>query len=104
MCYAKIMQIWPFVAILMLFAACTEKPRIIEQKCSSCHSSSYVYKEKRPADEWCRLLFAMKARGLKVTPDEGKAIQEILSKNYTLDPGKGMPCPIFKSSSFQSAL
>jgi hypothetical protein len=34
-------------------------------------------------DEWDRILFGMKARGLNVSPDEEKAIRELLAKHYS---------------------
>jgi hypothetical protein len=83
--YTQIIQPWLFISFCFLFCACTEKPKIIEQKCSTCHSSSYVYKEKRSIDEWDRLLIGMKARGLKLTPKEETTLRNILSKNYSVD-------------------
>jgi hypothetical protein len=72
------------VGLAALFLGCTEKAQIIEQKCSQCHSSSYVYKQKRTMEEWGRLLTGMKARGLKLTSEEEKTVTDILSKNYSL--------------------
>jgi hypothetical protein len=72
------------VGLAALFLGCSAKPQIIEQNCSRCHTSSYVYKQKRTMDEWGRLLTAMKARGLKLTPEEEKTVRDILSKNYSL--------------------
>jgi hypothetical protein len=63
---------------------CTSKPELIEQKCSSCHKSSVVYVKKRPMVEWERQLYGMETRGLVLTPDERRAIMEILEKNYSL--------------------
>jgi hypothetical protein len=34
--------------------------------------------------EWERLLYGMETRGLILSPDERKAILEILAKNYSL--------------------
>jgi hypothetical protein len=69
--------------VLFLFSGCTGKPELIEQKCSTCHTSALVYQHKRSAAEWDRLLYGMKVRGLKVTPHEEKAIRDILSRSYT---------------------
>jgi hypothetical protein len=72
-----------FIAgLAVLFLGCTEKSPIIEQMCSRCHPTSYVYEQKRTMDEWNRLLTGMKARGLKLTPEEEKAVREVLSKDY----------------------
>ena len=70
--------------ISVVLLGCTGKPELIETKCSTCHKSSVVYEKKRPIDEWKRLISGMKTHGLKVSPDEEKAILEILSKNYSL--------------------
>jgi len=71
-------------ALAALFLGCTEKDQIIEQKCSQCHSSSYVYKQKRTMEDWDRLLTGMKARGLKLNSEEERAVREVLSKKYSL--------------------
>ena len=64
-------------------SGCEGKPMIIEQKCGSCHDASVVYKHKRSLNEWDRLIFGMKARGMKVTPEEEKEIMEVLAKRYS---------------------
>jgi hypothetical protein len=70
--------------IPVIFMGCTrDKPEIIEQKCSRCHSSALVYQQKRPLTEWDRLLYGMKARGLKVTPQEEADIRKILANRFT---------------------
>ena len=68
----------------LVLSGCEEKPRIIEQKCGRCHDASIVYKHKRSMNEWDRLVFGMKARGLKVTPEEEKEIMDVLSKRYSI--------------------
>lgn len=72
-------------AILSSFvlSGCEGKPKIIEQKCGSCHDSSVVYKQKRSMAEWDRLVFGMKVRGMKVTPEEEKEIMDVLAKRYS---------------------
>jgi hypothetical protein len=82
---SKLFRLCLLIAIGSLVWACTEKPRIIEQKCSLCHSSYYVYQQKRTMNEWDRLLNGMKTRGLKLTPDEEKTIRNILSKDYSVN-------------------
>jgi hypothetical protein len=73
-----------FMIVTVIFLGCTVgKPEIIEQKCSTCHPSALVYQQKRPLKEWDRLLYGMKARGLKVTPQEEKGIREILASQYS---------------------
>jgi hypothetical protein len=77
-----------FIMPAMLLAAlslsgCEKKPAIIEQKCGSCHDTAVIYKHKRSLEEWDRLIFGMKARGLKATPEEEKEIMDILTKRYS---------------------
>jgi hypothetical protein len=79
----RLSRYWIFIALPALLWGCGGKPHIIEQKCSTCHPTSVVYERKRPVQEWDRLLSGMKARGLKVTPEEEKTIQEILSERYS---------------------
>jgi hypothetical protein len=55
---------------------------IIEIKCGTCHSASIVYGENRNEHEWDRIIYAMKHRGLKLNPNEEKAIKDILYKNF----------------------
>jgi len=77
-------RLYLFAMIPVLLLGCTSKPELIEQKCSNCHKSSIVYDKKRPMVEWKRLLYGMETRGLILSPDERKAILEILAKNYSL--------------------
>jgi hypothetical protein len=73
-----------FMIIPVIFLGCTvSKPEIIEQKCSTCHPSALVYQQKRPLKEWDRLLYGMKTRGLKVTPQEETSIRELLASQYS---------------------
>lgn len=74
-----------FLAIIpVLLLGCSSKPELIEQKCSTCHKSSVVYEKKRTMVEWERQLYGMETRGLTLSPEERKAILEILAKNYSL--------------------
>lgn len=67
----------------IVLSGCEGKPKIIEQKCGSCHDTSVVYKQKRSMAEWDRLVFGMKVRGMKVTPEEEKEIMDVLAKRYS---------------------
>jgi len=64
----------------IIFIGCAVKPKIIEEKCSTCHQTSIVYSKKRPMAEWERLIYGMKARGLKMTPNEERDVMDALSK------------------------
>jgi hypothetical protein len=68
----------------VVLSGCEEKPKIIEQKCGKCHDASVVYKHKRSMDEWDRLVFGMKVRGMKVTPEEEKEIMDVLANKYSI--------------------
>lgn len=71
-----------FVFTGLVLGGCSKKPEIIESKCSACHSTSVVYAKKRSADDWERVVYGMKGRGMVVTPEEEKAIMEVLTKQY----------------------
>lgn len=43
-----------------------------------CHSSDIVYLKKRSMDEWERVLYAMKTRGLKISQSEEKELFDTL--------------------------
>jgi hypothetical protein len=78
-------RLYLFAIVPVLLLGCTSKPELIEQKCSTCHKSSVVYVKKRPLVEWEHLLYGMETRGLILSPDERRAILEILAKNYSLE-------------------
>lgn len=75
--------IW--AALASFLSGCPGNSDIIEQRCSSCHSTSVVYAQKRTVDEWGRLVYGMKVRGLKLTPAEEEQVLETLAKYYSLD-------------------
>jgi hypothetical protein len=54
----------------------------VEQKCSNCHKTAVIYAKKRTVTEWNGIVHGMQVRGLKVTPEEEKAILEALVKDY----------------------
>ena len=78
------MSYWRFLAPMMVvvFLGCTSKPEIVERKCSNCHDTSAIYAKHRTEAEWKGVIRGMKARGLKVTAEEEKAIWEALVKDY----------------------
>jgi hypothetical protein len=81
--HARLNRLWLSIVFTALIWGCGGKPQLIEQKCSTCHPASLVYEKKRPIQEWDRILFGMKIRGLKVTIEEEKAIREMLSERYS---------------------
>jgi len=68
--------------ISVIFMGCTSNPEIVEQKCSNCHKTAVIYAKKRTVTEWNGIVHGMQVRGLKVTPEEEKAILEALVKDY----------------------
>jgi hypothetical protein len=80
----KKLGIWRFLIpiIAVIFLGCTSKPEIVERKCSNCHKTAVIYATKRTATEWKGVVHGMQVRGLKVTPEEEKAILEALVKDY----------------------
>ena len=67
------------IAILLLICtACQKRYAIIDKKCGTCHATAVVYQKKRPAHEWDRIVFGMKARGLKITAQEERDLTNIL--------------------------
>ncbi len=77
-------RFWVLIIAPAFLLACSGKPEIIERKCSHCHDPSVVYQKKRTPEEWDRVLYGMKALGLKVSPEEEREIREVLAKRYTL--------------------
>ncbi len=69
--------------VAALTCGCQQKFPIIERKCSTCHRASLVYEQKRTQSSWDILMFGMKARGLKVTPEEEQEIEKILKEHLT---------------------
>jgi len=74
---------FPVFASLVICVSCeTTKYPIIEQKCGLCHSTKTVYYKKRSKDEWNRLIYAMKQRGLTLTDKDEMQIKNLLYKNF----------------------
>jgi hypothetical protein len=76
-----------FVAFVLFASLCQctgAPPDIIEKKCSTCHAPSLVVRQKKTAEEWDRVLFGMKARGLKMTADEEREVRSALAAEYTV--------------------
>lgn len=73
------------VLLLPVLACQTNKIEIIENKCSTCHSTSIIYEKKRTCRDWGLVLFGMKNRGLKIRPDEEKEIKDVLCNKMSLD-------------------
>lgn len=73
-----------FLASASLVAGCSRaESQIIDQKCGTCHPAEFVYKEKRTADEWLRLLNGMKQRGLVISPQDEEQVMRFLREEMT---------------------
>ncbi|MGA1846840.1 hypothetical protein [Deferribacter abyssi] len=69
-----------FCLVFVSVVSCRSKKfDLIEQKCGLCHSSEIVYLSRGISD-WKRVLYAMKQRGLNITPAEEKKILKILNE------------------------
>ncbi|MEF3254877.1 MAG: hypothetical protein K6348_04845 [Deferribacterales bacterium] len=55
---------------------------IIHQKCGLCHSVKVALNKNRTEDDWKKVLYAMKVRGLKIDEKEEKIVLEYLIKYY----------------------
>jgi hypothetical protein len=70
--------------MLILLTGCgIERLEIIENKCGQCHEASIVYEKKRSSGDWERVVFGMKARGLKITADEEKELMRVLNNSLS---------------------
>ena len=66
--------------------ACSSTSPVIDRHCSGCHPAQYVYRQKRPAAEWDRLLHGMQQRGMQLSPEEEQAVRAAL-RRYHRRPG-----------------
>ena len=81
--------LWTVAAFLMfafaaLFIACTGSDRgtrIINQKCTKCHSTQRIYAYKRTKAEWQDIIERMKRHGAEIDKEEIAFLVEYLSAN-----------------------
>lgn len=70
----------------LLFIGCGENKKvepIIHQKCGLCHSVKVALNKHRSKDEWEKVLYAMKLRGLRINDSEEKEIRQYLFNYYS---------------------
>lgn len=60
--------------------SCSGDYTIIESKCGRCHKSEIVYSKKRSLDDWNRIIYAMKTRGLTITDIEEEEVLKVLNE------------------------
>ncbi len=79
--------LWTVAAFLMfafaaLFSACTGSDRgtrIINKKCTKCHSTQRIYAYKRTKAEWQDIIERMKRHGAEIDKEEIGFLVEYLS-------------------------
>lgn len=67
-----------FVSFMVL--SCSGDYTIIESKCGRCHKSKIVYNKKRSLDDWKRMIYAMKTRGLIIIDSEQEEVLKVLNE------------------------
>lgn len=55
---------------------------IIERNCGKCHPASVVYETRATPEQWRRLVYGMKERGLRISEAEEKKVMEILYSEF----------------------
>jgi len=74
--------IFLLLAFASLFTACTAKDRgtrIINKKCTRCHSTKRVYAYKRGKAEWQDIIDRMKRHGAEISKEEIDFLVKYLS-------------------------
>ena len=70
------------LAFAALFTACTATDRgtrIINKKCTRCHSTKRIYAYKRSKEEWQDIIERMKRHGAEIDKEEIAFLVEYLS-------------------------
>ena len=63
-----------------LIVSCSSNYTVIESKCGRCHKSEIVYSKKRNLEDWKRVVYAMKIRGLVITITEEEELFNVLKE------------------------
>ena len=75
-----------FPALLLAGSGCAQQTDdLIETKCNSCHSSAVVYEQKRSKQDWDRVVFGMKSRGLEISETEEADLKNFLYRHLTIE-------------------
>ena len=60
----------------------TDIKKFVEEKCSMCHFSDRIYKDKRSREEWAGVVQKMRTLNPSwISEEEGNAILQYLAKN-----------------------
>jgi len=61
---------------------------VINERCSTCHSTATVFSQRRSADDWAATVQLMVDRGADLTPDDMNTVVGYLSANFGPEPAK----------------
>lgn len=71
-----LMVIFCLVFVSLFYGCFKNDINIVDIKCGNCHKSDIVYLKSRSRQEWERIIYAMKLRGLTISDRE---IEEVFS-------------------------
>lgn len=55
---------------------------VINERCSTCHSTASVFNQHRSADDWAATVQLMVDRGADLTPDDMNMVIDYLAANF----------------------
>jgi mono/diheme cytochrome c family protein len=61
---------------------------VINERCSTCHSTASVFNQRRSADDWAATVQLMVDRGADLTPDDMNMVIGYLAANFGPEPAK----------------
>ena len=61
---------------------------VINERCSTCHSTASVFNQRRSADDWAATVQLMVDRGADLTPDDMNMVIGYLATNFGPEPAK----------------
>ncbi|CUS46046.1 hypothetical protein MGWOODY_Smn2501 [hydrothermal vent metagenome] len=61
---------------------------VINERCSTCHSTASVFNQHRSADDWATTVQLMVDRGADLTPDDMNMVIDYLAANFGPEPAR----------------
>ena len=61
---------------------------VINERCSTCHTTASVFSQHRSADDWAATVQLMVDRGADLTPDDMNMVIDYLAANFGPKPAK----------------
>ena len=61
---------------------------VINERCSTCHTTASVFNQRRSADDWAATVQLMVDRGADLTPDDMTMVIDYLAANFGPEPAK----------------